>query len=113
MARKSRSDHRLKRPWFYILLALVGDDLHGSAVEREVLALSGGSVRLWPVSLYGSLQELSDRGLISELAGSKHPSDESEKKRYYRITKNGRRVLAEEARDMADTAQEALARLST
>ena len=110
MPAKSRDD-RLKRPWFYILLALAGEDLHGSGIEREVSALSGGGIRLWPVSLYGSLQELADRGLIVELAGAKRPSDESEKKRYYSITKQGRRVLAGEARNMADTAQEALARL--
>ena len=101
----------LRQPWFFILLALAESDLHGSAIAREVEGLSHGRIKLWPVSLYGSLQAMCDDGLIVELTGAKQrPKGESEKKRYYRITRSGRRVLTDEARLMAALADRALAR---
>ena len=104
----------LKKPWFHILLALAEADLHGSAIAREVERLSQDRIKLWPVSLYGSLQAMCDAGLIVELTGSKgRPEGESERRRYYRITRSGRRALTEEARIMADLADRALARATS
>ena len=101
----------LKKPWFHILLALAGADLHGSGIAQEVQRLSEGRIRMWPVALYGSLQELCDRGLISEL---KDPGDlppgATDKKRYYRIASTGRKALSEEALRMSALATEALRR---
>ena len=79
----------LKPHWFYILLALADEDRHGLAIARDVQSLSDGAVRLWPATLYGSLDELRARRWIEEL--DEHPAEESERKRYYRITKTGRR----------------------
>jgi len=90
----------LKPQWFYILLALAGEDLHGSAIERQVLALSDGRVKLWPVTLYGNLDALSEQGLISELDEVDRPRGESVRKKYYRLTRAGRRVLKDEARHL-------------
>lgn len=87
----------LKPQWFYILLALAGEDLHGSAIERQVLELSDGRVKLWPVALYGNLDSLSDNGLIAELDERERPVGESGRKKYYRLTPAGRRVLRDEA----------------
>lgn len=93
---------RLKTPWYYILLALSAGDRHGLAIAREVQTLSEAQVRLWPATLYGSLEELSDNGWIEELtAAADRPSDESERRRYYRITRAGRRVLAAETERLA------------
>ena len=79
---------RLKTPWYYILLALAAGDRHGLAIARDVQTLSEAQVRLWPATLYGSLEELSDNGWIEELtAEADRPSDESERRRYYRITR--------------------------
>ncbi len=104
----------LKQPWFHILLALADADLHGSAIAREVERMSRARIKLWPVSLYGSLQAMCDAGLIGELTGSGgRPRGESEKRRYYRITRSGRRALTEEARIMADLADRALARATS
>ena len=80
---------------FYILLALAEGDRHGLAIARDVQALSGGDVRLWPATLYGTLDELRSRKWIEELP--EHPEDESERKRYYRLTRTGRAALTEEA----------------
>jgi DNA-binding PadR family transcriptional regulator len=85
----------LKPHLFYILLVLADGDRHGLAIARGVQALSHGDVRLWPATLYGSLEDLRARKWIEELA--EHPEDESERRRYYRLTRAGRAVLAGEA----------------
>lgn len=91
------SSTRLKPHWYYILVALAQNDRHGLAIAREVLALSDGAVRLWPAMLYGSLEELADRGWIEALDDARRrPTDESERKRFYRLTRAGRSALAAE-----------------
>jgi DNA-binding PadR family transcriptional regulator len=98
----------LKPHFFYILLALAEGDRHGLAIARDAQALSGGSVRLWPATLYGSLDELRARKWIEELP--EHPEDESERKRYYRLTRTGRAALNDEADRLARLARLARAR---
>lgn len=83
--------------WFYVLVSLADDDRHGSAIMREVLRITDGGVRLWPVKLYSTLDELARDGLIEELAAAgEHPQGKSRKRRYYRITDAGREALAAE-----------------
>jgi len=101
----------LKHHWFQILLALATEDRHGSAIMRAVLEQSGGALKLWPVMLYNSLEQLAEAGLIQEVAGEGRP-EESERRRYYRITLAGRRALADEADRMAHLARAAKAQLS-
>jgi DNA-binding PadR family transcriptional regulator len=92
----------LKTTWYYILLALASSDRHGLAIAREVLALSDGQLRLWPAMLYGALADLADRGWIEELTDAKRPSsDDSERKRYYRLTRAGRSAAAAETDRLA------------
>jgi DNA-binding PadR family transcriptional regulator len=98
----------MKPHLFYILLALGEGDRHGLAIARDAQALSGGSVRLWPATLYGSLDELRTRKWIEELP--EHPADESERKRYYRLTRTGRAALNDEAERLARLARLARAR---
>lgn len=87
----------MKTREYLILLALADTDLHGLAIARAVQELSDGQTRLWPVSLYGTLESLEQSGLIEELDDPRHrPADESEKKRFYRLTRAGHRGLAVE-----------------
>jgi DNA-binding PadR family transcriptional regulator len=48
----------MKTREYLILLALAEADLHGLAIARAVQELSEGQTRLWPVSLYGTLESL-------------------------------------------------------
>jgi DNA-binding PadR family transcriptional regulator len=91
----------LKTHWYYMLLSLSAEDRHGLAIARDVESLSDGRVRLWPASLYGSLTELCDRGWIDELTDGRRPSEESERLRFYRLTRAGRAVLDAETRHLA------------
>jgi DNA-binding PadR family transcriptional regulator len=98
----------LKPHVFYILLALADGDRHGLAIARDAQALSGGEVKLWPATLYGSLEDLLARKWIEDLA--EHPEDESERKRYYRLTRAGRAALHAEAERLGRLAKLAKAR---
>ena len=87
----------MKNRVYLILLALADSDLHGLGIARAVQELSNGRTRLWPASLYGTLDELTESGLIEELDDlRRRPADESEKKRFYRLTRAGHRALATE-----------------
>lgn len=98
----------MKTHWFHILLALSNEDLHGSGIVRAVLDQTDEGLRLWPATLYGSLEELSGLEWIEELAGpGEHPEGESERKRFYRITEKGARELAAEAERLESLARAA------
>lgn len=90
----------INRQTYYILLALSSRDLHGSGIARSVLEETEGDLKLWPATLYGTLELLTREGLIEELASEERPA-ESERRRYYRISREGERRLAEETERLA------------
>jgi DNA-binding PadR family transcriptional regulator len=83
----------LKTQWFHIMLALAGGELHGYGIMQEVLDRSGGKVRLWPATLYGSIKRLIEADLIEESNERPAPELDDARRRYYRLTALGRRVL--------------------
>lgn len=97
----------LTRHRYHILLALSGGDLHGSAIVRVVLEQTRGALHLWPATLYGNLELLADDGLIDELGENERPPGESERRRYYRITRKGARALEAHTEHMADLVETA------
>lgn len=82
----------MKPVWFHILLALADDAQHGYAIRHRVEERTHGAVKLWPATLYGSVRDLSDQGLIEALEGESDP-DADARRRYYRLTRLGMRVL--------------------
>jgi DNA-binding PadR family transcriptional regulator len=92
---------QMKPHWYHILLSLSAGDRHGLAIARDVGDSSQGRIRLWPATLYGSLEELADAGWIEEVDRSRRP-DGSERKRYYAITRNGRAAFDAETRRLSD-----------
>jgi DNA-binding PadR family transcriptional regulator len=104
----------LKTQWFHILLALSDEPRHGSGIVRSVLEETDGKLRLWPATLYGSLEDLVSLGWIEELTEhGERPWGESEKKRFYRIRPAGARVLAAEADRLQALARAVLDRVGT
>lgn len=101
----------LRSNWFHVLVALADQDLHGSAIASDVLEQTHGARRLWPATLYRTLDEMVGLGFIEELSGEAHPEGESQRKRYYRCTDEGRRALAEAVRRMEGFAGVARERL--
>ncbi len=84
----------LKPADFHILLALAEGPRHGYGIMKEVERESNGGVRLEIGSLYRLLARMLDAGLIEE-------ADGDERRRYYRISRLGRRVLKAEAGRLA------------
>jgi len=83
----------LKSQWFHIMLSLAGGDQHGYGIMQEVLQLTGGKVRLWPATLYGSIKRLIEAELIEESDERPAPELDDARRRYYRLTPLGKRVL--------------------
>lgn len=82
----------LKPNWFHILLTLADGDRHGYAVMQEVAERTGGKIRLWPATLYGSIRRMEEDGLL-EPVEYEQQEDDDERRQYYAITRFGRRVL--------------------
>jgi DNA-binding PadR family transcriptional regulator len=102
----------VKSNWFYILLALAPGPGYGTAIHDDARRLSDGAVRLWPATLYGSLEELLRLAWIEELAESDRPDGGSGRERFYRITTAGRESLEAECARLERMARTARARLS-
>lgn len=100
----------LKPHWFHILVALAEGDRHGSAIVRSVLEQTQGATRLWPVMLQTALQQMTEDGLIAPLDAP--PEGESERRRYYRLTRLGRRTATAEVDRLEDLARHARAKLA-
>ncbi|HTB12779.1 MAG TPA: helix-turn-helix transcriptional regulator [Bryobacteraceae bacterium] len=83
----------LKPQWFHIMLSLAGGEQHGYGIMQEVLERTEGKVRLWPATLYGSLKRLIEAELIAESSERPAPELDDARRRYYRLTSFGRRVL--------------------
>lgn len=83
----------LKTQWFHIMLSLSGGEQHGYGIMQETLNRSTGKVRLWPATLYGSIKRLIEAGLIEESDERPAPELDDARRRYYRLTKLGSRVL--------------------
>jgi DNA-binding PadR family transcriptional regulator len=86
---------------FQILLALAEDEKHGYAIMQDVEEYSGGRLKIGPGTLYGSLKRMLATGLVEESEERPDPQMDAQRRRYYRLTGLGRRVLEAEARRLA------------
>ncbi len=87
---------------FHILLTLADGEAHGYAMMQEVARRSGGTVRLGPGTLYGAVSRLLEDGIIEESEERPDPDMDDTRRRYYRLTKLGSRVLAAETERLAE-----------
>lgn len=78
-----------------ILLALKDGDKHGYAILQAVSEQPGGP-RLLPGTLYNLLKRMLEEGWIAELDERPDPALDDERRRYYRLTGLGERVLRQE-----------------
>ena len=86
---------------FQILLALVGEDLHGYGIMRNVADQTEGRMRLGPGTLYNSIRTLLEESLIEEVERPRDPNVKNERRRYYRLTLGGRKLVRSEAERLA------------
>jgi DNA-binding PadR family transcriptional regulator len=92
----------LKSHWFHIMLSLAGGEQHGYGIMQDVLNRSMGKVRLWPATLYGSIKRLIESELIEESDERPAPELDDARRRYYRLTTLGKRVLDAECKRLQE-----------
>jgi len=92
----------LKPHWFHVLLSLADQEQHGYGIMQEVLERTGGKVRLWPATLYGTIKRLMEEGLTEEASSRPAAEHDDARRRYYRLTRLGRKVLEAECRRLED-----------
>ena len=91
------SPQPLKPLVFQVLLALVDGERHGWALVRDVQQ-RGGFDRIMPGNFYRTLRGILADGLIEEAPGREEPSEDDERRRYFRLTARGADAAAAEAR---------------
>jgi DNA-binding PadR family transcriptional regulator len=82
---------------FHILLALVDEDRHGYGIMLEIAERTNQQMLMGPGTLYGTLKRMFESRLIEECGERIDPDLSNERRRYYRITRQGRRTAAAEA----------------
>lgn len=86
---------------FHILLALADGEKHGYGIMQEVEVISDGQIKLGPGSLYGTIKRMLADGWIEDSDERPDPSLDDERRRYYRLTDLGGRVVRAEAARLA------------
>ena len=79
---------------FEILVSLASEDRHGYSILVDVRSRTTEPIR--PGSLYRALSRLLDERLIEELDERPDVELDDERRRYYRLTDLGRRVVKAE-----------------
>jgi DNA-binding PadR family transcriptional regulator len=107
-------DSPISRLEYHVLLALAEGPLYGYAIKDAVATESAGTLRPRAGSLYRVIARLLTWGLVREAEPegetSPHPGLA---RRYYRLTGEGKRALAGEARRLKGAASLAEERLRT
>ena len=91
----------------HILLALAGEDLHGYGIMLEVARQSEGQYKLGPGTLYDNLRKLMTQKCVEEAQKRYAAPDEDPRRRYYRLTGLGKRVLTAEVARLEVVVREA------
>src|SRR5215467_15612476 len=95
------SSRPLQPAALHILLALARGERHGYALIGDVDELSDGSIKLGPGTLYGTIKRLLAEGLVEESEERPDPELDDQRRRYYRMTALGRKVVRAEAQRLA------------
>jgi DNA-binding PadR family transcriptional regulator len=88
----------LSTAFFHVLLALADSERHGYAIMEHVTQTTDGQVKMGPGTLYGTIKRLLQIELIEESDDRPDPDMDDERRRYYRLTDLGLRVMKAEAR---------------
>ena len=112
---KPQSPHELlplTAPVFHILLALSDEDRHGYGIMQDVARQTGDALQLGPGTLYGCLKRMLAAGLVEESDERPDPALDDERRRYYRMTALGNRVVRAEAQRLTCAVMAAKTRLA-
>ena len=107
--RKNSTDPTLHLPltpaMLDVLIALADRERHGYAILKEIKRRTDGRVEMSAGTLYGIIRRLYTDGIIEESDERPDPDLDDERRRYYRLTDFGRRVVTAEAERMEGVLQ--------
>lgn len=87
---------------FHVLLALAGGERHGYAIMQEVAESTEGRIKMGPGTLYGTIKRLLEAQLIEESDDRPDPQLDDDRRRYYRLSGVGEKLVRAEAQRYAD-----------
>jgi DNA-binding PadR family transcriptional regulator len=91
----------LTPPVFHILLALADRERHGYGIMQDVARQTADALQLGPGTLYGCLKRMLAARLVEESDERPDPALDDQRRRYYRMTALGRRIVREEVQRLA------------
>jgi DNA-binding PadR family transcriptional regulator len=97
---------------FQVLVALADGEKHGYAIIKEVARRTDGKVVLRAGTLYTAIKRFVVDGLIAESDERPDPALDDERRRYYRLTDQGRAVATAEAERLTETVAQARMKLA-
>jgi DNA-binding PadR family transcriptional regulator len=100
----------LTPPVFHILLALSDEERHGYGIMQDVAWQTDDALQLGPGTLYGCLKRMLAAGLVEESDERPDPTLDDSRRRYYRMTPLGHRVVRAEAERLAGAVSAAKSR---
>lgn len=83
----------LTESYFYILLCLYKENLHGYGIMQKTKELSNGNVSIGAGTMYGATSNMMKKGWIEEIL---EEAKDDRGKRLYQLTENGKSVLKQE-----------------
>ena len=89
----------------HILLSLAGEERHGYGIMQDIARQSDGRYKLGPGTLYDNLQKLMKLRLVEERENFSTGAEA--RRRYYRLTELGRRILSTEIARLEEAIREA------
>ena len=95
---------------FHILLSLAEGERHGYAIMEEVKQTTDGRVKMGPGTLYGTIKRLLETKWGEESNRRPDPENDDERRRYYRLTNLGKKVMRAEVQRYAQVLSTAKAK---
>jgi DNA-binding PadR family transcriptional regulator len=94
----------------HVLLSLAEGERHGYGIKLEVEERTAGAFSLGPGTLYEAIHRMEKSGWIEPSSRRGPRSKADPRRRYYRLTRDGRRRLEQELERMRDIVSYARAR---
>lgn len=92
---------------YLVLFSLTDRERHGYGLVKHIAELTDGTVNLDPANLHRTLKRMVKQGLVADAEVKSTGETGHERRRYYAVTKLGRKVAAAEATRMRQLARRA------
>lgn len=86
---------------FHILLVLASGEHHGYAIMKTINEHPDIFYFLGPATLYRTIRRLLERSLIEEVEDRPDQENEDERRRYYRLSGAGHKVMVSETKRLS------------